>query len=303
MGSKDYYQVMGVTSDASSGDIKKAYRRLARKYHPDLNKQPDAENNFKDLGEAYDVLSNPVKRQQYDEMRARPHSQDRGQDQQAGQAYTWTDWGDEAQAAGGFDADLFASLFRGARSKRGGGDIHGKITISLREAYQGVVKEIVVSKSGVMHPDTQKIRVKIPAGVRSEQKIRLAGLGEPGSQGGPNGDLYVTVMVQRDPVFDVVDNDIYMTLPVTPWEAALGANVKVPTLAGLVDLKIPKHSQAGQKLRLKHRGLTGKNPGDQYVLLKIVIPQPTSDAAVALYQTMAKEMPFNPRDTMEKQHD
>jgi curved DNA-binding protein len=302
MGSKDYYELMGIKSDASSEDIKKSYRRLARKYHPDLNKEPDAENNFKALGEAYEVLKDPIKRQQYDQMRASAHYQDPIQDNQAGRAHTWSEWRGESPTAGEFNADLFESLFRGARPNHGGGDIHGKITISLREAYEGVVREIVLSKSGIMPSETQKIRVKIPPGVRSEQQIRLAGLGEPGRHGGSNGDLYVTVIVQRDPLFDVVDNDIYMTLPVTPWEAALGANVKVPTLAGLVDLKIPKHSQAGQKLRLKNRGLNGKNPGDQYVLLKIVIPQPSSNAAEALYQTMAKEMPFNPRDTMERQY-
>lgn len=300
MDKKDYYKIMGVEPKASAQDIKMAYRRLARKYHPDLNKEPDAENKFKELGEAYEILKDPAKRQQYDDSLANPRAHQSTQGSESGPAYAWSNWGEGvSSSADGFDADLFASLFRGGRARQAGTDRAGSITISLQEAFHGVTKEIILPG---LKQEEQKVRVKIPAGVRSEQQIRLAGLGEPGVQGGPNGDLYITIYVKRDPLFDVVENDVYLTLPVTPWEAALGATVKVPTLAGAVDLKIPAHSQGGQKLRLKKRGLPGTEPGDQYVLLKIVIPQPENEATIALYRTMAKEMPFNPREKLEEQY-
>ncbi len=298
MTNKDYYQVMGVKPDASEREIKMAYRRLARKYHPDLNKESDAEENFKDLGEAYEVLKDPKKRQMYDQMRSQSARQ-RQSNGASSHAHTWSDRGNTGGPHGDFDSDLFDTLFGGARAQRGGSDLYGKLSISLREAFTGIDKEIVLP--GLGHQ--QKLKVKIPAGVKSEQQIRLAGLGEPGQQGAPNGDLYLTIVVKRDPLFDVVANDVYLTLPITPWEAALGATVKVPTLAGKVDLKIPPHSQGGQTLRLKKRGLPGAEPGDQFVILKIVIPQPKTPAATEIYEKMAKEMAFDPRKHMEASHD
>lgn len=296
---QDYYGIMGLQPDASAQDIKMAYRRLARKYHPDLNKEADAEKNFKALGEAYEVLKDPEKRKHYDYMRSQPQQQ--SEQRQAGQRSTaWPpDW-DGAGGESGFDADWFETIF-GARRQRGGADLHGSITISLQEAYSGVEKEISFPSS---HTNTQvqKLKVKIPAGVRSEQKIRLAGVGESGQQGAPNGDLYLTIHVKRDPVFDLVGNDVYVTLPLAPWEAALGATVQMPTLGGKIEMKIPPHSQGGQTLRLKNRGFPGAKPGDQLVLLKIVIPQPTTPSATDLYQKMAKEMAFNPRKHLENYH-
>ena len=298
--SKDYYAVMGLQPDASAQDIKTAYRRLARKYHPDLNKEADAEKNFKDLGEAYDVLKDPEKRKLYDQMRAQTqHQQESGHSGTRGWGPMGADWGQEAPT-GGFDADWFETLF-GAHRQRGGADLHGKITISLQEAYSGVDKEITFPASN-QTSQPQKLRVKIPAGVKSDEKIRLAGVGESGHQGAPSGDLYLTIDVKRDPIFDLVGNDVYVTLPVTPWEAALGATITVPTLHGKVALKIPPHSQGGQTFRLKKKGFPAANPGDQLVLLKIVIPQPTTPAANELYQKMAKEMAFNPRKQLEDYH-
>lgn len=291
---KDYYKIMGLPRDASEKDIKLAYRRLARKYHPDLNKEADAEEKFKALGEAYDVLKDPKKRQEYDQydpnatFNQQPHSSSDAYE------YTWGAQGPDFQSTQGFDSDLFESLFgrRAAREPQKGADLHGNIHISLDEAYHGTVKEIHLPNS------QQTLRVKIPVGVKTGQKIRLTGKGEPSLSGQPAGDLYITITIDKHPLYDVIDNDVYLTLPVTPWEVALGATIQVPTLGGKVDLKIPAGSQGGQKLRLKKRGLHAEIPGDQYILLKIIIPQPTTDADKALYETMAKTMPFNPRDKM-----
>lgn len=295
---KDYYAVMGISEDASAHDIKMAYRRLARKFHPDLNKEADAEKNFKDLGEAYDVLKDPEKRKLYDQMRAQPQVQNNayaksGQDR----PHAWTDWGHSTSSSSDFDADIFETLFGQSRPQKGP-DLHGKISISLQEAFLGVEKDISLPIANKI----QKLKVKIPSGVKSEQQIRLAGMGGSGQPGFPNGDLYLSVIVKRDSIFDLIGNDVYLTLPLAPWEAALGTTIKVPTLAGTVDLKIPPQSQGGQTLRLKKRGFPGAQPGDQLVLLKIVIPQPSTPAQIDLYKTMATEMAFNPRKHLENYH-
>ena len=199
--------------------------------------------------------------------------------------------------------DFFESLF-GARSSpfreqpRDGADLHGNVRISLEEAVHGAVKEIHLSGDPHSQQSSQTLRVKIPAGVKSGQKIRLSGQGLPGDAQGKRGSLYITLDVLKHPIFDVIGDDIYLTLPVTPWEVALGSTVVVPTLAGKVDLKIPAGSQGGQTLRLKNRGLPGQTPGSQYVILKIVTPKPTTEASTALYQKMAEEMPFNPREQL-----
>jgi curved DNA-binding protein len=296
---KDYYKVMGVSRDAEAKDIKIAYRRLARKYHPDISKEPNAEEKFKEVGEAYEVLKDPEKRRVYDQYAT--DWQSRQQSQSSSRRPAWGD--DNENTNYQYSHDFFESLFGGAphfrqqqhQQKRAGADFHGKINISLEEAYSGVVKEINL---GHAPSGRQTLKVKIPAGVKSGQKIRLTGKGEAAVANGPAGDLYITIHVDKHPWFDVKEHDIYISLPVAPWEAALGSTIVVPTLGGHVDLKIPPGSQGGQTLRLKKRGWPGAVPGDQYVLLKIVIPQPTTDSARALYQTMAEEMPFNPRAKM-----
>jgi len=292
---KDYYKVMGLNRDATPKDIKMAYRKLARKYHPDLNKEAGAENNFKELGEAYEVLKDPEKRKIYDQYGS--EQQYNQNSRSAHQAYSWGDPSEDAQAA----QDFFESLF-GARSYReqhaAGADMHGNISVSLEDVYQGTVKEIQLPSTNTAGTGKQTLRVKIPAGAKSGQQLRLTGQGGAGVGRGSRGDLYLTINIDKHPVFDVMGNDIYVNLPVTPWEAALGTTVMVPTLGGKVDLKIPPGSQGGQSLRLKKRGLPGTPHGDQYVLLKIIIPLPTTDAARELYKSMAKEMPFNPRDKM-----
>ncbi len=291
---KDYYAIMGLKQDASPSDIKMAYRRLARKYHPDLNKEPKAEEKFKELGEAYDVLKDPEKRKTYDQYKHNWEFNQQARSSQQRQTHNWQDMAGDYQ----YSRDFFESLFGGAyRSQQmNGADLHGTISISLEDAYKGIVKSIQLPGSSQMAPPA--LNVKIPAGIKSGQQIRLAGQGAESLTGGTRGDLYLTVDVEKHPIYDVLNDDVYVTLPVAPWEVALGATVKVPTLGGMVDLKIPPGSQGGQRLRLKQRGLSGATPGDQYIILKIITPPPTSEEAKLLYKKMSEQMPFNPREKM-----
>lgn len=293
---KDYYKIMGVNEDASEKDIKIAYRKLARKYHPDISKEPNAEEHFKEMGEAYEVLKDPVKRAEYDNYR---------KNKDFNQKEHHTRWRPEEEVeqfyGSHLNEDMFETLFGHSRYSQqpvAGQDYHGKINISLEEAFTGTIKTIQAPREQGSQVHMQTLNVKIPSGVKSGQKIRLAGQGSPGIHGGTRGDIYLTVHVEKHPLFDVINSDVYLTLPITPWEAALGTTVLVPTLAGKIDLKIPPGSQGGQKLRLKNRGLPGTMPGHQYVLLKIITPQPTTDAATELYKKMAEVMPFNPREKM-----
>jgi len=295
---KDYYKIMGVNQDASEKDIKVAYRKLARKYHPDISKEANAEEKFKEMGEAYEILKDPVKRNEYDQY---TKNREFNQRQRTQQSAGHSDRNYQYQG-GQFDSDLFESLFGHSRYHQQqpmtGQNYEGKISISLEEAYAGTVKSLQVPVEQGSETKIQTLKVKIPAGVKSGQQIRLAGQGAAGMNGGPRGDLYLTVDVMKHPWFDVMDNDIYLTLPITPWEAALGATLVVPTLAGKIDLKIPAGSQGGQKLRIKNRGLPGTTPGNQYVLLKIITPPAATEEAKELYQKMADTMPFNPREKM-----
>jgi curved DNA-binding protein len=306
---KDYYHILGLTRDATQADIKRAYRKLARKYHPDVSKEPDAEERFKEVGEAYEVLKDPEKRAAYDRV---------GKQWKAGQEFhPPPDWDrDFAFSGGGYtDADLghfsdfFRSLFgygRGhdfrkqAAFRVRGSDQHARIVVDLEDAYHGAARTITLTTPeqddrGNIVSRTRTLNVKIPQGIMEGQRIRLTGQGAPGFGGGPPGDLYLEVELQRHPLFRADQRDIYLDLPVTPWEAALGGAVIVPTLGGKVELKIPAGSQSGTKLRLKGKGLPGNPPGDQYVVLRMVTPPADTPEAKALYQTMAETMPLNPR--------
>ncbi|MGL5741246.1 MAG: DnaJ C-terminal domain-containing protein [Legionella sp.] len=292
---KDYYKIMGVSEDASGKDIKMAYRKLARKYHPDISKETNAEEHFKEIGEAYEVLRDPVKRAEYDNYRKH-----KAFNQNTQHTYRQPEESDHYYN-GQFNEDLFESLFGHSRYHQqpmSGQNYHGKINISLEDAFTGTIKSIQTPVENDPQVTMQTLKVKIPAGVKSGQQILLAGQGAPGIHGGPRGDILIIVTVDKHPLFDVMDSDIYLTLPITPWEAALGTTVVVPTLGGKIDLKIPPNSHGGQKLRLKNRGLPGTTPGHQYVLLKIITPPPTTDEAKELYAKMAQVMPFNPRDKM-----
>lgn len=295
---KDYYKIMGVSPDASEKDIKTAYRKLARKYHPDISKESNAEERFKEMGEAYEVLRDTKKRAEYDQ-----YLKHREFNQRAHQSTGYAHSGRENPYQDvQFDSDFFESLFGHARRQQQqpmtGQDYQGKISISLEEAYNGTVKSVQIPIEQDNETRVHTLNVKIPAGIKSGQQIRLAGQGASGLNGGPRGDLYLTVDVMKHSLYDVLDNDIYLTLPITPWEAALGTTITVPTLGGKIDLKIPQGSQGGQKLRIKNRGLPGSTPGNQYVLLKIITPPATTETEKELYKKMAEVMPFNPREKM-----
>lgn len=313
---KDYYKIMGVKQDATQDDIKKAYRKLARQYHPDKytgENKKESEEKFKDVGEAYEVLKDPEKRAKYDQLLRGGY--------QAGQDFNVPP-GWEFRNAGGRGArvspedmgafsDFFESLFGGGdfggfggfRQARGTGrrayqargeDVISPINISLEDAYHGATRAL-----NIQMPDGMKtLQVKIPAGVTEGQKIRLRGQGAPGIGGGPSGDLYLEIHIQPHQFYNLHNKDVTIVLPLTPWEAALGAQVNVPTLGGKIALKIPANSQSGSRLRLKDRGLPGKPPGDQYVILQVVLPKAETTLQKKLYEDMAKEMPFNPRPAM-----
>lgn len=312
---KDYYKIMGLSRDASQEDIKRAYRKLARKHHPDVSKEPNAEERFKELGEAYEVLKDPEKRAAYDRIAA---------GRQHGERFTPPpDWAFDFEfGGGGFTgrdatgfSDFFDSLFgratRGRKREARGGragpvsgqDQYANIYISLEEAFSGGTQTITlaipeIDAQGLVANKTRTLNVKIPKGIKEGQRIRLSGQGGTGWMGGTAGDLYLEIRFKPHRFFHAEGTDISLDLPVTPWEAALGLPVTVPTLGGKVELKLPPNSQNGQKLRLKGRGLPGNPPGDQIVTLRIVIPSAATPEAKDLYRKMAEVMPINPRAHM-----
>jgi curved DNA-binding protein len=305
---KDYYQILGVKKDATEIDIKKAYRKLARKYHPDVSKEADAEKRMQAVNEANDVLSDPQKRVAYDKL---------GTQFQAGQDFkpppNW-DEGYEFSGKGfsrseGF-SDFFDELFkRAGRAKKtdaiqtAGEDRHAKIVIDIADSYHGKVRSITLhvaqeDELGKVTKKERTLNVKIPKGAQQGQHIRLTGEGYPGSGGGKSGDLYLEVVFNTEPDYSVEGRDVYKALPVAPWEAALGAKVEAQIPSGPVSVKVPADSQSGRKLRLKGLGLPGDPPGDFYLVLKIVLPPNETGKARQLYETMAKELPFDPRIAM-----
>ena len=312
---KDYYKIMAVAKTATQDEIKRAYRKLARKYHPDVSKEKNAEEKFKELGEAYEVLKDPEKRAAYDQVGSNWKSKEGFTPPPGWDAgFEFSGGGFTGGDSAGF-SDFFASLFGrnyqpGATGQPGasqfhaqGNDHHAKIMIDLEDAFKGVTRPIALKMpqadaSGHVITKTRTLHVKIPKGVKAGQRIRLAGQGAPGFGDGKSGDLYLEIEFNQHRYFHAQGHNILLDLPVTPWEAALGGNISVPTLGGKVELKIPAGSQTGNKLRLKGRGLPGTVAGDQYVVLKIVTPSAQTEAAKAIYEQMAKAMPFNPRAEM-----
>lgn len=328
---KDYYKVLGVAKTASAEEIKKAYRKLARKYHPDVSKEADASARMSELNEANAVLSDPEKRAAYDDLGQRSQY---GQYRQGGAAGgpgggfqpppNW-DAGFEFTGSGmGGDAgeysDFFEQLFgRAARAQRGGGaggrasagfgadmpqrgeDHHAKIELDLLDAYQGSERTITLrgahlDAQGQVAHDERSLQVKIPKGVRAGQMVRLVGQGSPGSGGAPAGNLFLEVQFRPDARWRVEGTDVYQPLLLAPWEAALGASVQVDTPTGTVEVTVPAHSRPGRKLRLKGRGIPSATPGDLYLEMDIAQPAADSDSARAAYAALAQAFPtFNPR--------
>jgi len=309
---KDYYDIIGVKRNATQDEIKRAYRKLARKYHPDVSKEADAEQHFKELGEAYEVLKDPEKRAAYDQLGANWKN---GQDFRP--PPDW-DQGFEFHGGGFTDADaaqfsdFFESLFGrqgfgGRRQAYGGGDFHAhgedthaRIMIDLEDAYTGATRTMTLKHTELGADGRPRIKertlnVRIPKGVREGQHIRLSKQGGAGIGKGEAGDLYLEVGFNPHDRYHVEGRDVYLDLPVAPWEAALGATVKVPTPTGNIDLKIPPNSSGGRKLRLKGRGLPSKQPGDLFVVLRIALPQADSDSAKKAYRDLQAAFDYNPR--------
>jgi curved DNA-binding protein len=312
---KDYYETLGVPRAATQEDIKKAYRKLARKYHPDVSKLPDAEARFKELNEANEVLKDPEKRVAYDQMGSNwkagqefkpPPNWDAGFEFRGGQGAT--------NPFGGAGENLDPSdFFEGLFGRRSGGagprrrasvqgeDHHAKVLIDIEDSYRGAERSVslrapVEGADGRVALQERTLDVHIPKGIRPGQHLRLAGQGAPGSGGAKAGDLYLEIEFGPHPIYRVDGADVSVDLPLAPWEAALGATIDVPTPEGTVQLTVPAGSTAGRKLRLKGRGLPGKTPGDLYAVVQIVPPKADSDAAKAAYESLAKAFSgFDPR--------
>ena len=299
---KDYYAALGVKRDASADEIKKAYRKLAQKHHPDVSKEKGAEERFKDIGEAYQTLKDAEKRAAYDQL---------GSNYRPGQDFRPPpDWEQRFSSGGGapgagpsgfsFDdidlGDLFEHFGRGgggARARnerpRNGPDFEAHAELSLEDAFRGAEFEL------------KGTRIRVPKGATDGQRLRIRGQGGPGVNGGRNGDLYLNIAIRKHALYRLDGHDLYMDLPLAPWEAALGAEVEVPTLAGPVNLKVPPGTAAGRKLRLGKRGLPkpGGGEGDQYAMVQIVNPPELNDREKELFQEMRGQSTFNPRERPE----
>lgn len=306
----DYYRVLGVTHAANAEELKKAFRKLARKYHPDLSREPDAESRMKEVNEAFATLSDPERRAAYDEAVKGPGrgSEFKPPPWQSGHAYARSSK-PAAHDSASF-SDFFSDLFganggktyssRSRSSRRRGEDHQASVLLDIEDAYQGGVKAITLrvpreETLGHITMAERTINVNIPRGVHEGQMIRLAGQGKPGIMGGQPGDLYLEVHFKQHPRYRVEGRDVYAMLPVAPWEAALGATVKAPVPGGTIEVQVPAGSQSGRKLRLKGKGIPAQIPGDLYLVLDVVLPPADNIKARQLYQAMAHDLGFNPR--------
>lgn len=306
---KDYYKTLGVTKTASADEIKKSYRKLARQYHPDINQDPGAEDKVKEVNEAYDVLKNKEKRAAYDQMGADWNSNGAGgwAGGRGSQGFSGNDFNDFFESVfrqqhgggGGFDQGGFGQQ-RQSRAPVKGEDQVLSLQITVEEAFSGGEKVIqlpvknVVNQFGV--PEFKKLKVTIPKGSINGKKIRLTGQGHESPEGGKNGDLILDLSIGKHSLYEVDGQNVILKLALTPWEAALGTKINIPTLAGAVDLKIAKNAKTGQKLRLKGRGIPSKTEaGDQYVEIMIQNPVPESEEQIAVFEEMKELFSFNPR--------
>jgi curved DNA-binding protein len=309
---KDYYASLGVQRNASSDEIKKAYRKLAHKYHPDVSKDPAGEEKFKEIAEAYETLKSPEKRAAYDQLGTHSSGQDFQPPPEWGRQF-----GDGQSSFEDADlADLFAGLAAGrhrpgrqtGQFRMPGQDYEVTAHISLEEAYRGTEVELNLTvpeqdEEGFLRRVPRTFKVRIPKGATNGQRLRLPGRGGKGFQGGRDGDLYLNIVVRPHPLFRVNGHDLYFDLPLAPWEAVLGATVEVPTLGGPVNLKIPPNAGAGQQLRLAKRGLPKPHAaqGDLYAIVQIVLPAATSEGERELFRELAQGSTFNPRERLEEE--
>lgn len=310
---KDYYEIMGVSRTATQDEIKKAYRKLARKYHPDVSKEANAEAKFKDVGEAYEVLRDPEKRAAYDQL---------GANWKAGQDFNPPPgWDSGFEFSGGFGneqsgfSDFFDQLFgqfgggHGPQAGFGqrqaamkGEDHHAKVLIDLDDAFNGAKRTIslrlpTTGPDGHMMHQERNLSVSIPKGIKGGQRIRLAGQGAPGRMG-KAGDLLLEVQFKPHSVYKVDGLDLTLDYPIAPWEAALGGKVPVPTPSGKVELRIPAGARSGQKMRLKGKGIPAKTPGDLYIQLQIMTPKAETEKQANFYKEMKEAFAFNPREKL-----
>jgi curved DNA-binding protein len=308
---KDYYATLGVPRDANADAIKTAYRRLARKYHPDVSKEPDAEAQFKAMAEAYETLKDPDKRAAYDQLGSHPSGEE---------FRPPPDWGrDFAAAPGGYDdidlADLFAGLAgrsgrggeRRADRPRPGSDYEAVVRLSFEQAFHGTEVDLELSAlewdaDGGMRRVPHRVKTRLPRGVAGGERLRVPGKGGKGAQGGPDGDLYLDVEVAAHPLYRVAGKDLYVDLPLAPWEAVLGARVAFPTPAGSVNLTVPAGTRAGQQLRLAGRGMPrGGEPGHLYAVVRIEVPTVVDDEDKALFAQLAERSNFNPHAQLDQE--
>jgi len=305
---KDYYKILGVAADADLKAIKTAYRKLARKYHPDVSTEKDAEKQFKDVAEAYEVLSDEKKRAEFDQLR---------QYGSAGQRFEPPPgWQSSSQGSGGDFSDFFESIFGAGRQRPGGSrgfegtedftssrgrDVDVELPLFLEDTFSDEPRPLEYNlphygESGRLADIRKTLSVKLPPGVADGDRIRLKGQGGPGFGNGPAGDLYLRVRLVPHPLFDVAGHDLNITVPVAPWEAALGAKITLPTLTGKISLAIAPDSQNGQRLRIKGKGLrTRSGNGDLYAILKVVMPAKSNPEAMRLWKELASAATFNPR--------
>jgi curved DNA-binding protein len=302
---RDYYDVLDVPRDASAEDIRAAYRKLARRYHPDVNKEAGAEDRFKEVAEAYEVLRDPEKRERYDRLGPNWKAGDDVSGASGFDGFASRDgFGDVRVDFGGADfgdfSDFFDGLFgarQGGRRTDGfsgfstrGGDQEAMLALSLQEAARGGRQRITLA-------DGREYEVNVPAGVRDGQRIRLPGEGEPGRNGGRPGDLFLRVRLEPDDRFRLEGRDVYVTVPISPWEAVLGASVTVPTLDGTKEVRVPPGSSTGRKLRLRGQGMPGARGahGDLYAVVEIHVPKRPSRQERELFEKLAEVSKFNPR--------
>lgn len=343
---KNYYEILGLQRGASTDDIKKSYRKLVRKYHPDVSKEADAADKMQQINLAYETLTDATKRSEYDQMLDNPYGFAGGHTGNAGNPYqnqyqyyrghegTGQQFSEEdlrrafgggfsgsgfgtgggGAGFGGFE-DLFGQFGAGfgggragaqGRQQQGshqnyrGEDQHASIEVDVRVAYEGATQQLtlqmpVINANGQQEIQHKTLQVKIPKGMKPGQQIRLSGQGQAGFNGGAQGDLYIEIQYRNTDQLRVEGSDVYLTVPVSPWEAALGETIQVSTPAGAVDVKLPEGSQSGRQLRLKGKGIPAKEPGNLYLILQVVLPPANTEAAKAVYRQMAESMAFNPR--------